>query len=487
MSPSLALVLALVAQDEAPPTTTASTATAAFVKGELANAGSVRLIPKESFIGARLGLFLQETTLYLTVAPKADLLLLDEKLRIGIEVPLNLELYNGEDAANEGEAKKGFGKFRLRKQDWDDTRDFVKILRYFTYGKKEDPFYFNIGQLYATTIGHGQAMRRYAANIDLDSTKVGAELDAYASFGGFELAVADVTRGNLFGGLIFVKPLAPFTDAWLPASLSVGVSFTSDQRAPARLQRGPGDASIPGPVIVDELNVPQAFTRTVNIYGADAELKLVKTDAVDLKTYADYSKLANAGAGITLGLLGRFNFRGESSLQLVRTRLELRTYDGNFQPSYFDILYELQKYQFITDPNDRAPPAKLEYITTRDPARRFGVYLEASYALVEWFIFAAAIEVDSKGEDKNLMLHVELPFRYLDLFATYQQRSFDALFSFDVNDVLFAGARLQLLPILFINGRVQKNFVWDVTKFAGLGGYEEQLNYQVDAELGFEL
>ena len=80
----------------------------------------------------------------------------------------------------------------------------------------------------------------------------------------------------------------------------------------------------------------------------------------------------------------------------------------------------------------------------------------------------------------------ELPLRFLDIFVTYQQRDLDKLFTFDINDVLFAGARLQLLPFLFVNGRIQKNFLWDASKFQGLGGYKEQLRYQVDVEFGFE-
>ncbi len=489
----VSLLFALAAQTSTSTHAAISTSTSAnaavFIKGELANAGSIRLIPKQSFIGVRLGALLQETTLFATIAPKADLRFLDDQLRIGIELPLNLEVYSGESAANEGEAKQGFDNFgRLRKQDYDDARDYMKILRYVTYGKKEDAFYFNLGQLHATTIGHGQSMRRYAANIDVNSTKVGAEVDGYSDYFGFELAVSDVTRGNLFGGLFFVKPGAFVTDSELLRSISIGASWTSDQKAPYVLRRGDivGDAAA-GPVIVDEFDVPQANTRAVNIYGADAEVKVYRDDTTDLKTYADFSKLVNGGNGFTLGMLGRFNFRGDNSLQLLRTRVELRTYDAKFQPSYFDILYELQKYQFISDENDPASTTKLDYILNRGDERRFGLYLEASYSLVEWFIVAAAIELSSEGDDKNLMLHAEIPWEFLDLFATYHQRSLDKLFSFDINDVFFAGARIQLFPFLFVNGRIQKNFEWDRGKFLGLGGYVEQLSYQVDVEIGFEI
>jgi hypothetical protein len=84
------------------------------------------------------------------------------------------------------------------------------------------------------------------------------------------------------------------------------------------------------------------------------------------------------------------------------------------------------------------------------------------------------------------MLHAELPWKYLHVFATYQQRDFTKLFSFGENDLVFAGARIQILPILFLNGRAQRNLAWDPARYAGLGGYSNQTKYLIDAEFGFE-
>ncbi len=466
-------------------------ASAEFIKGELANAGSIRLVPHRSFVGARLGLLLIDRTVYATAAPKADLEFLQRRLRLGLEVPLNFEVFDIRSAANEGEAKAGFENAgTLRKQDYDEARDFVKFLRYLTYGKKEDRLFVNVGQLHAFTLGHGQVMRRYASNVDINQSRVGVQVDAYNDFGGFEVALADATRGNLFALLGFVKPLSFFSADPMARSFSVGVSWATDQRAPWALQRGPAiGTSTLGPVLVDEANNPLVDTRAINIYGVDAEVKLLKTDSVDLKTYGDFSLMEGAGSGIALGVLGRFNFRSESVVQLLRTRLELRTYESNFLPSYFDTLYEFQKYQFSG--RNRAFSAdvatRLNYIKNRSGPRRYGFYLEATYSIPEWVAVAAAFESESEGEDRHLMLHVEVPLRYLDLFATYHQRNFAKLFTLGENDIVFAGARLQLLPVLFLNGRLQKSFAWDPAAFDGLGSYGEALNYQVDVEFGFEI
>lgn len=483
------------ASTEAANTAATETATVGFIKGEFAHAGVIRLVPQRSFIGARVGALIQDDTIYLSVGPKADLRFLDGELRLGLEVPINIEMYSLQNAADSGTGGGGFDNAgRLRKGDYDEGRDFVKFLRYLTYGKKEDNLFVNIGQLYAATLGHGQIMRRYAGNVDINQTRVGLEVDAYGDYGGFEFFLADVTRGNVFGALGFIKPLSFFSENPMARSLSLGVSWATDQKAPYELARmTPVGTATLGAVLSagdgSPLNPPLTNTRAVNIFGVDAEFKVLRTDDVDLKTYADFSTLQGSGSGFTLGVLGRFNFHVGSSVHLLRTRLELRTYDANFLPSYFDTLYEFQKYQFTPNLAAFGPDytTKLRAIRERTGPRRYGLYAEATYAIPGWFVLAAAFETETEGQDQHLMLHAEIPWKYLQLFATYHQRNLDKPFTLNQNDLIYAGGRLKILPILFLNGRVQKTFAWDPSAFDDLGAYGDDLNFQVDVEFGFEI
>ena len=66
---------------------------------------------------------------------------------------------------------------------------------------------------------------------------------------------------------------------------------------------------------------------------------------------------------------------------------------------------------------------------------------------------------------KNLALHIESQgLGWLQLFGTYHFRNFDAdqfdqIFSLSTdNEILYAGARLQVLPIMFINVAAQRSF-----------------------------
>lgn len=497
-SSAVLCLLALANPTETSTATTTETstpaATAEFIKGEFAHAGVIRLVPNRSFIGARVGALIQDDKIYLSVAPKADLRFLEGRLTLGLEVPLNLEMYSLQSAADSGSGGGGFDNAgKIREGDYDEARDFVKFLRYLTYGKKEDNLYVNVGQLYAATLGHGQAMRRYAGNVDINQTRVGLEVDAYGDYGGFEFFLADVTRGNVFGALGFVKPLSFFTDNPMAKSFSVGVSWTTDQKAPYELVRqdAVGTATTGAVVSADDgspLNPPLTKTRAVNILGVDAELKVLKTESIDLKTYADFSMLQGSGSGITVGVLGRFNFRVGKTVHLLRTRLELRTYDSNFVPSYFDSLYEFQKYQFTPDLDafDATYTTKLEFIRDRVGPRRYGVYAEATYSIPDWFVVAAVFETESEGQDQHLMLHAEIPWSWLQLFVTYHQRNLSTPFTLDQNDLIYAGGRLKILPILFVNGRVQKTFAWDPAAFDNIGAYGDDLNFQVDVEFGWQ-
>lgn len=494
MSASLGILALLsLADPGGTQTQTSSTAPPLFIKGELAHAGVIRIVPTRSFIGFRMGARIQTDAVYLSVAPKADLRLMDGRLHLGLEIPLNIEMYNITAAADGGGTSDGFenaGK-KLRAGDYDEGRDFVKFLRYLTYGKKEDNLFINIGQLHAATLGHGQAMRRYAGNVDINQTRVGLEVDAYGDYGGFEFFLADVTRGNVFGALGFIKPLSLFSNNPMAKSLSLGVSWATDQTAPYNLQRMPAiGAATVGPILTTGTDtlLPLTDTRALNILGVDAELKVFRNSAVDLKTYVDASMMHGSGSGFTMGLLGRFNFGSGSNVHLLRTRLELRSYDADFLPSYFDSLYEFQKYQFTPNLDGFGADfsTKLKRIRNRTGPRRFGVYAEATYSIPDWLVLAAVFETESEGEDQHLMLHAEIPWSWIQLFATYHQRNLNTAFTLQQNDLLYAGGRMKILPILFVNGRVQKTFAWDPSAFDDLGAYGDELIVQVDAEFGFQ-
>jgi hypothetical protein len=500
-----------------------------FIKGELTNLGSDKLVVSDSRFGLRMGYARLDNSSYLGVDPEVDMHF-GESVALGLGLPLHVRFY--------ADGIYDTGKIKFREHDYDKPSDYAKILRFLTIGKKEDQFYLNVSQLFAASIGHGAIVRRYSGNVDQNITRVGAQLDAYGKYGGFEAFVGDVVQPNHFlAGLGFVKPLGWLTGpsretfGWT----SIGISTAMDLAAPYTLCRYPysnwpktGDGSstagaegcagaayyAPGePVVMD--------TRRAQLVGVDLETKILKTDNADLKPYLDYSRLlgidspsatqgdqgtaSQGGGGFTLGMLGRFN-AGDVNVHAFRLVGEARYFDGNYLPGYFDTFYEVQKYQFITGAASTDYSPKLRTIINRDPAhKRAGYYLEAAYQYNQGFALMVAYE-DSfhvAGPDsicngcndqrkyvgsRNLTLHIEYPaYSWLQFFGSFYRRSFDGApldssRPLGDNTLIYGAVRLHVLWIFFLNARVFRTWQADPV----LGEMKNVWGGDFDLEVGYE-
>jgi len=458
-----------------------------FVKGELLTVGDTNLLGNRSRAGARLGYRAINHVHYGTVDPGFDLRFDD--FHLGMSAPLNIEVWDGTSglvSVDTTQAEVGVRGFensgRIREQDWDTWHDYARVLRHVGYGRKEDFLYVNLSQDGAASIGHGLIMKRYMPQIDVDTVRVAAELDAYSDYhGGFEFYTNDVTRWSMLGLLGFIKPLAPFMPGYLTRSFSIGFTFVTDANAPRYLavenRRFVLDPD------ADETLPLASETVAASIWGIDSELKVFKNAAADIKVYLDFSKMVDAGNGTTVGVLGRFN-AAKDPVHAFRVRAEARSFSGNYEPSYFDSFYEIDKWQFLIGPNQYGKGldttsgmmTKYQAITTRNDERQFGYFVEAAYSVLGYVSVGAALESQSPLESYNMLLHLSIPWSdYLRLQGTYQKRhfgDFGKLFDFNEdNEWLSAMARLKLLPILFLNGQVSR--LWSLNREVAEFGLEK--------------
>ena len=508
----------------------------AFVKGELTNLGSTKLVLKDSRVGIAVGpwfygndpLAALQTGVYLHVQPEVDLQFGD--LAFGVNLPLNFLAYPGGLFAKPTQ-------YLIRKEDWATPANYARVVSYLTYGHKEDHFYLNISQLFAATIGHGTVMRRYFANTDVNDTHVGAEIDAYNRWAGFQIFTRDIipfttvydhqangtidpaANGQsafmppLIAGVAFVKPFGA-AESYVAHSASFGLTYAADLAAPYALTRQKSCnftmtpatcADNPqGDLIVQpngQLSVDQ--TRAAQIVGLDFETKIYKSDTTDLKPYLDASTLLGGGSGVTLGMLGRFNF-GADAVSALRVVLEGRTFDGRYLPSYFDRSYEIQKFQMIERVGGPTLPPKLDYVLNGDATARFvGYHAELSWAAAGGFSTTLAYEdgapvvqghpdptcncfnADDSRILRDLAFHVEYPvYSWFQFFVTLSKRSFEwsNVGTFDDNTLLYAQARLHLLPILFLNFGAYRTYQVDPTS----GAYHNAFGGNFSLEVGYE-
>lgn len=463
--------------------------TAGFVKGELSvYLGSDRLVVKNTRVGLSAGIDRFETAFYVLLEPLVDLRFLDGKLGVGVGVPLRLELVNfATDETGAPLLTRRLG--RLRTEDWDSVHDFGRVLKYVTYGRKEDPLYISAGQRYASSIGHGALVRRYAPNIDIDYPRASAQVDAYNDFGGFELFTNDLLEWNTLAGIAFIKPLSFLkSENLLAKSLSIGLSGATDWNAPYELTTDPAS----GLRQVDAQGRLRSRTRAVGLVGLDAEVKVVKTRHVDIKPYLDYSMLLGGDGGFTAGVLGRFNV-GTELVNAFRVVAEFRVLGSRYLPSYFDTFYEIERFIFASEAApgqvSRNALTRQQFILERGLGQRLGYYVEASWGIQGKVGVTLAAEGVSNAPNTNLIAHLEVPvLDFVQVFGSYYKRGITtpaALFQIDpqTNDTVFyAGARVRLLPFLFINGRAYQTFRLNPE----VRRYDNQLGFVVDVEVGYE-
>ncbi len=538
-------------------------ADAPFRKGELSMLGQVQLINAENSAGIGLGTANIDKVWYLEVRPNVNLHF--NRLSIGFGTPLRFEIFdtNAVEMGNPTTYAAGFENAgRFRRADWDrfvnyPYTDLVRPIRYVTWGRKEEHLFVDVSRVHAITIGHGQLVRRYAPNVDIDESNIFAELDAYRDFGGMEVMAGPLPIPRLVGGLFFIKPLGPFREDYRSRSLSIGFTYLTDLNTPTVLTTSvdPETGRIQYPIdkgrfIYDGRD--QVVAYTVQGVGVDTEFKPIKTKHYNIKTYVDYSHLffpgidalgvdAFGGGGATLGGLFRFSWgtrpvrsldeeteavrlglapRETKAAYAARLRAEVKTFGPQYVPSYFDSLYEVEKYQFglgTTPLEQRATlPTKVAFLAGQaGEPWRLGYYLEATYALVDWFALSFVYqdawpmggENPSVPEAREIVFHVETQgLKFLQLFASYHYRHFDLdewnrLFTFTSdNEIFYFGGRMHLW-VFAINAGVQRGFRVDFLPDDGVlrpyepggeayphssVGLENQWNYDLELELGWQ-
>lgn len=463
-----------------------------FWKGEVANIGANEIISPYNSAGLAAGVKFMDDELYLVITPKFsmhfDKLIkepVSEKeldLIFGLHAPFNIRVLSTDINSNDG-------KVRFRTEDWDEWQDYLKILRYLQIGTSEDNLYLSIGSNFAQTIGHGTILKRYIPNHDSTFSTMSAKLNWYFDYGGFEALLGDVARGNIFGGLVFLKPFSAIGN-YHARSVSFGYSFVADRNAPTKLkyeeyldynadQYITGDDDREPRIAVDSHGRPIVLEdEFLYMQGIDFEIKLFKNEKTDLKIFTDYSWFKNnfVKGGATLGFLGRFNL-DEKNQHAIRIQLEGRYHHRSYLPSFFDTFYDVERIEMMTNifgTDDFQPDGLSKYYhlqnDTKDMSKFIGsFYGEFSYSFRTWVSISLGYEALSwdgkKPKSHSIFAHLELPDLWIvKMMVTYYKRGFGSakeLFSDShVSSLLRGVVRLQILPFLYINGYAGKHWTF---------------------------
>jgi len=231
------------------------------------------------------------------------------ELAIGkIGVGLNIDLlYNVETG-------------HIRTEDWNESYDYFRILRYVRYGHKRDPFYARVGALDRARIGHGFLMNFYTnETANYDKRKIGFALDLDFGDFGFETMTSNLGRLELVGFRGYIRPMH-FSEIPILSNLAFGLSYVTD-------------------IDPDEI---RDTDDAVAAFGFDTELPLINNDMLYTGLYYDYGKIVDYGNGTAFGVEAQL--KGLAGLFNVYTKFERRLLGEKFIPSFFGAYYEVERH-----------------------------------------------------------------------------------------------------------------------------------------------
>jgi hypothetical protein len=223
---------------------------------------------------------------------------------------------------------------QLRKEDFDEGYDFVRMIRYFRYGMKNDELYARLGRLDYARLGHGSILYLYNNSPSYDNRRVGLEFDMNFGTYGFETVYGDFARAGVFGMRGYEKPLQYTSLASLPVigEMEAGVTLAGDMRDDARGITFDTTSS----------SIIQKNHGSITMFGFDFGFPIARMSTFQSTVYIDVVKIIDYGGGTTIGWEN--NIFGLGFVDIF-TRIERRFPGDKFMFNYFDALYEIDRTQ----------------------------------------------------------------------------------------------------------------------------------------------
>lgn len=223
---------------------------------------------------------------------------------------------------------------KIRKEDFDQTYDYARIIRYLRWGHKGDQVYARIGVLDYAQLGHGFIMYLYNNSPSFDDRRLGSEFDLNFGKYGLETVYGDFGRQGVLGLRAYTRPMQFTNLASVPVlgGMEIGATWAGDMRADSKDTSFSRLNGIPTP----------ANSGTMNVIGADIGFPLLRIPTVNSTLYYDYAKIVSFGSGEAIGL--QTNFTGLGIFNLY-TKFERRFTGDKFIANYFDTFYELDRYE----------------------------------------------------------------------------------------------------------------------------------------------
>lgn len=296
------------------------------------------------------------------------------RLRLDFSLPMHWRMTRGEG--------QPFGRFR--RADWDETEDFLGVLRTIEFGKPSQALHLRGGELANVRVGNRSIVDQFRNVVEIDRFRWGLQAATHSSIGGFELLLDSVVDPGVIGGRLYTPALRPFGLGWFTDSLELGATLVVDPHAPrslARDQSGRFRIDSHGRLITDT-------SETVSVLGFDLSAPMELGESFEFRPYLDANTLIGYGSGAHIG--ARFG----GSLMDDRLGLEIRAetilIGQGYAPRYFGPLYQTERmaWRRVGSSTQRLP--RLEWLKGADPGFAVGGFGELSLRFSKVFAIELA-------------------------------------------------------------------------------------------------
>lgn len=368
--------------------------------------------------------------------------------------------------------------FEFRKEDWDDARDFNRIVRcarldigdYTTPSDTpatssgcdvwgwnghgiHDRFYLNLrlSPLESVSLGDSTLVSSFRNSEDLNRPELGLQSDMQVSdYTYYQAFLDNISDPHVIGGRLAVRPLQVFLgENWdeTPDDMEAGVTFASDLHAPLHLQTAFGRPLIDG-------NGDLRFDRqTLSAIGADFHyLYFWNLEGASdgeprhgLYMFANYNRFLEVSSadGLHAGL--RYVYTYEALGWDVRLGAEYQYIGRRYTPSYFDDAYVARSQRFgLTDealalPGVTPQTTLLEYIKSQPGGHTHGfeAYFKVTFPIptsatsfTPLPLLAYIEGADAEASWTESLVLGPFVMDQLIVAAQYLRRNFDGLKSF---------------------------------------------------------
>ena len=275
---------------------------------------------------------------------------------------------------------------KIREEDWDHFDDYLNKIYYVRYGHRGDPFFGRIGGFTSYTLGHGLVMQNYTNMLRYpEHRQIGLQLGGDLPVAGMQVEgfTSNLWENDILAARASFLPLMKL-ELPLLSNLRLGGTFATDRNQydglldsdddnyPDVFDDYPDDNHWHNEVdrqrdwwrniYVEIYGSDQGFDEwfensiylprnpsfddlgeeSVSVMGIDYTLPLMTTAAFSLVHYGELAQIFDHNMGFIWPGFGM-------KFLIFDVTLEHRYYQSDFEPAFFDNLYEENRAQVVGD------------------------------------------------------------------------------------------------------------------------------------------